>query len=115
MDHIRDDRARENAVGESDKVCEQGISTESNTTRSGRGCNLTVKKPGAASSNQCLPVVPYDKLVGNMAFNRTTTVESGVEHADSEVKHRERPDTSNSEAHSPHGAVVRLVTSRKHN
>jgi hypothetical protein len=46
-----------------------------------------------------------------MLFDRATTVKFGVEHADSEVENGEWPDTSNSEAYSPHSAEVRLVTS----
>ena len=50
-----------------------------------------------------------------MSFYCTTPVQSRVQHANAEVEDRQRPDTANSEAHTPYSAVMGFVTCHEHN
>lgn len=49
---------------------------------------LTIKKPGSTRPNQRLPVVLHHQPVWNALFDRTTTIQSGIEHAHTEVENR---------------------------
>lgn len=44
-----------------------------------------------------------------MLLDRAAAVEGGVHHPEPEVEDRQRPNTANTEANAPDGAVVRLV------
>ena len=78
------------------------------------GGSLTVEEPSTASPNQCFPVIPQHEHVGYVLLDRSASVKHGVQHADPEIKHRQRPDASYAEAHPPHGAVVGLLAGREY-
>ena len=63
MDDILKDQAAEYDVREEDKIEEE---------------------PGAACSNQTLPVIPHDQEVWHTAFNGILAIEFAVQHLDAE-------------------------------